>query len=191
VAEANDVVGADVVELAPTLDPSGLSALGGGPRRVRPVGGGARVSGDARPADVLLTGIASSSRPTARARAAAPPRRSCAASTTRRWRSPAAAWPGSVAPRLARAAVRTVDLGDGRSCPGLVDPHTHLLWAGDRYDDLEARLAGVPYEAILARGGGIRRTMRATAAADRATLVRGGAVRGWRRSRRRARPRWR
>lgn len=80
------------------------------------------------------------------------------------WLGPAVDWAGR--------AVRTVDLGGRAVVPGLVDPHTHLLWAGDRYDDFEARLAGDGYEAILARGGGIRRTMRATAAADRATLVR-------------------
>jgi imidazolonepropionase len=85
------------------------------------------------------------------------------------WVGPAAAWRGS--------AVRTVDLGGRAVVPGLVDPHTHLLWGGDRYDDLEARLAGEPYEAILARGGGIRHTMRATAAADRATLVRSARAR--------------
>jgi len=80
------------------------------------------------------------------------------------WAGPAAAWRGR--------AVRVVDLGGRAVVPGLVDPHTHLLWGGDRYDDLEARLAGESYAAILARGGGIRHTMRATAAADRATLVR-------------------
>ena len=80
------------------------------------------------------------------------------------WLGPADAWAGR--------AVRSVDVGGRAVVPGLVDPHTHLLWAGDRYDDFEARLAGEGYEAILARGGGIRRTMRATAAADRATLVR-------------------
>jgi imidazolonepropionase len=84
------------------------------------------------------------------------------------WVGPAAAWRGR--------AVHVVDLGGRAVVPGLIDPHTHLLWGGDRYDDLEARLAGEPYEAILARGGGIRHTMRATAAADRDTLVR--AARG-------------
>lgn len=80
------------------------------------------------------------------------------------WLGPAAAWRGR--------ATRTVDLGGRAVVPGLIDPHTHLLWAGDRYDDLEARHAGASYEEILAAGGGIRQTMRATSAADRATLVR-------------------
>jgi imidazolonepropionase len=70
------------------------------------------------------------------------------------------------------AARRTVDMAGRAVIPGLVDPHTHLVWAGDRLDDFEARSRGETYESILARGGGIRRTMRATAAADRETLVR-------------------
>ncbi len=65
----------------------------------------------------------------------------------------------------------TLDAGGAAVVPGLVDPHTHLVWAGDRLADFEARAAGVPYEAILARGGGIRHTVRATAAADVDTLV--------------------
>lgn len=63
------------------------------------------------------------------------------------------------------------DLGGVAVVPGLVDPHTHAVWAGDRLADFEARVEGVPYETILARGGGIRSTMRATAAASRDELV--------------------
>ena len=39
--------------------------------------------------------------------------------------------------------------------PGLVDPHTHAVWAGDRLNDFEARTSGKSYESILAAGGGI------------------------------------
>ena len=46
--------------------------------------------------------------------------------------------------------------------PGLVDPHTHLVFAGSREDELELKLLGYSYEEILARGGGIHRTVRAT-----------------------------
>ena len=45
---------------------------------------------------------------------------------------------------------------------GLVDPHTHLLFAGSREDELELKLEGVSYEEILRRGGGIYRTVSAT-----------------------------
>ena len=48
---------------------------------------------------------------------------------------------------------------------GLVDPHTHLLFAGSREDELELKLEGVPYEEILRRGGGIYRTVSATVGA--------------------------
>ncbi|MEP7288180.1 MAG: imidazolonepropionase [Chloroflexota bacterium] len=46
--------------------------------------------------------------------------------------------------------------------PGLIDPHTHLIWAGDRADEFEQRLQGVTYQEIMAAGGGINRTVQAT-----------------------------
>ena len=49
---------------------------------------------------------------------------------------------------------------------GLVDPHTHLLFAGSREDELELKLEGVSYEEILRRGGGIYRTVSATIGAS-------------------------
>lgn len=55
--------------------------------------------------------------------------------------------------------------------PGLIDPHTHLVWGGDRYADFEARASGVSYETILARGGGIRHTVACTRQDDLAALV--------------------
>lgn len=63
------------------------------------------------------------------------------------------------------------DLGGVAVTPALVDPHTHAVWAGDRHADFEARVQGVPYEQILARGGGIRSTARATRAASLDDLV--------------------
>ncbi|MPY66421.1 imidazolonepropionase [Deinococcus sp. SDU3-2] len=71
----------------------------------------------------------------------------------------------------APATAHERDLGGVAVVPGLVDPHTHAVWAGDRLSDFEARVEGVPYEILLARGGGIRSTMRATAAASRDELV--------------------
>lgn len=55
--------------------------------------------------------------------------------------------------------------------PGLVDPHTHAVWAGDRLADFELRTAGATYEQIMAAGGGIRSTIRATQAASEEELV--------------------
>jgi len=61
---------------------------------------------------------------------------------------------------------------DGRwITPGLIDPHTHLVFAGDRAREFEQRLAGVSYEAIARAGGGIVATMAATRAAGEAELV--------------------
>ena len=62
-------------------------------------------------------------------------------------------------------------LGGRAVIPGLVDPHTHAVWAGNRLEDFEARVRGEAYETILARGGGIRSTIRDTTAATAAELV--------------------
>ena len=63
---------------------------------------------------------------------------------------------------------------DGRGCtvvPGFVDPHTHLVFAGDRQDELHRRLSGVSYETIAAEGGGIRKTVALTRAASETDLA--------------------
>jgi imidazolonepropionase len=79
------------------------------------------------------------------------------------WTGRASEWTG--------VAETTVDAGDRAVVPGLVDPHTHAIWAGDRLNDFEARTSGSTYEEILAAGGGIRSTIRATAAASQDDLV--------------------
>jgi imidazolonepropionase len=68
-------------------------------------------------------------------------------------------------------AEATVDVGGRAVVPGLVDPHTHAVWAGDRLGDFEARAAGATYEEMLAAGGGIRRTVRATVTGSREQLI--------------------
>jgi imidazolonepropionase len=60
-----------------------------------------------------------------------------------------------------------VDLGSALVTPGLVDSHTHPVFAGDRSDEAAARLEGVPYTE-----GGILRTVRTTRSADDETLER-------------------
>jgi imidazolonepropionase len=55
--------------------------------------------------------------------------------------------------------------------PGFVDPHTHLVFAGDRADELEQRIKGATYLEIMAAGGGIMSTVRATRAASVEQLV--------------------
>lgn len=62
----------------------------------------------------------------------------------------------------------TPQIHDGEGCwltPGLIDCHTHIVYAGDRSDEFEARLNGASYEDIARRGGGIMSTVRATRAA--------------------------
>ncbi len=63
---------------------------------------------------------------------------------------------------------------DGTGCtvvPGFVDPHTHLVFAGDRRDELRRRLAGATYADIAAAGGGIVKTVNATRQATEHELV--------------------
>jgi imidazolonepropionase len=55
--------------------------------------------------------------------------------------------------------------------PGFVDPHTHLVFAGDRRQELQRRLAGATYAEIAAEGGGIVKTVAATRAASEDDLV--------------------
>lgn len=55
--------------------------------------------------------------------------------------------------------------------PGLVDPHTHVIWAGDRAAEFEMKMAGAKYLDILAAGGGIISTVRATRAAPMESLL--------------------
>src|SRR5256885_33988 len=50
--------------------------------------------------------------------------------------------------------------------PGFVDAHTHPVFAGTREDEYEMRAAGLTYQEIAARGGGIRATVRRTRAAS-------------------------
>lgn len=55
--------------------------------------------------------------------------------------------------------------------PGFVDPHTHLVWAGDRAAEFEMRLEGLTYMEIMAAGGGINSTVLATRQASPADLL--------------------
>ena len=55
--------------------------------------------------------------------------------------------------------------------PGLIECHTHLVYAGDRSNEFAARLRGATYEDIARAGGGIVSTMRATRAADEDELL--------------------
>ncbi len=66
---------------------------------------------------------------------------------------------------------RLIDASGKVILPGFVDPHTHLVFAGDRAGEFEKRLQGTPYMEILAAGGGIMNTVRATREASLEDLV--------------------
>src|SRR5437867_3798557 len=65
---------------------------------------------------------------------------------------------------------RLVDVTGKTVTPGLVDPHTHLVWAGWRDEEYEMRLKGASYLQIMQAGGGIMSTVRDTRIADLSEL---------------------
>jgi imidazolonepropionase len=80
--------------------------------------------------------------------------------------------PESRLPRSVRGRIRDEHSLDGcLVTPGLIDAHTHLVYAGERAREFELRLQGASYEQIARAGGGIRSTVAATRAADEATLL--------------------
>ena len=76
-----------------------------------------------------------------------------------------------------RLAERVIDVQGRWITPGLVDPHTHLIFGGDRVGDFERRVAGESYAAAASGGSGIAHTVAMTRAADEATLYRDAARR--------------
>jgi imidazolonepropionase len=68
-------------------------------------------------------------------------------------------------------ALQTEDCQGRWITPGLIDCHTHLVYAGSRANEFEQRLQGVSYEAIARSGGGILSTVNATRAATEARLL--------------------
>ena len=72
------------------------------------------------------------------------------------------------------AGAHAAQTRDGEGCwitPGLIDCHTHIVHAGNRSDEFEARLNGATYEDIARAGGGIMSTVRATRAASEDELL--------------------
>jgi imidazolonepropionase len=65
----------------------------------------------------------------------------------------------------------TLDANHCVLMPGFVDPHTHVIWGGDRANEFEMKMAGKPYLEILAEGGGILSTVRATRTASIESLI--------------------
>ena len=69
------------------------------------------------------------------------------------------------------SAKTTIDAEQSIVTPGLIDPHTHLVYEGSREDEFEELALGGRYIDILSRGGGIRRTMKETSARSREELL--------------------
>ncbi len=73
-----------------------------------------------------------------------------------------------------RASVPGEPALDASGCvvmPGFVDPHTHIIWGGDRSAEFAMKMSGMHYLDILASGGGILSTVRATRTASIETLI--------------------
>ena len=82
------------------------------------------------------------------------------------------AWVGAMAdlPRAGHDDAQVIDAKGALVTPGLVDCHTHLVYAGSRAREMEMRLKGRSYADIAKAGGGIASTMAATRAATNAQL---------------------
>lgn len=93
----------------------------------------------------------------------------------------AVAWEGSrivyVGPSPGAPPGERIDAAGALLAPGLVDPHTHLVFAGDRAHEHALRLAGATYLQIAEAGGGIRSTVAATRAASDEALLAGACER--------------
>jgi imidazolonepropionase len=85
------------------------------------------------------------------------------------WVGPRKEWRGATRERH--------DAGGAWITPGLIDCHTHLVYAGNRANEFELRLKGVSYEEIARAGGGIVSTVRATRAASEQELFDSGKKR--------------
>ena len=76
-----------------------------------------------------------------------------------------------------RLARHVVDVRGRWITPGLIDPHTHLIFGGERVADFERRIAGQTYASVASAGSGIAHTVACTRASDEVSLLRSAAAR--------------
>ncbi len=86
-------------------------------------------------------------------------------------------WVGPENDRPRTPGATEVDCRGKAVLPAFVDSHTHLVWGGDRKDELELRLGGADYEQIFASGGGILSSVRQTRSIDDDELLAQSRVR--------------
>ena len=82
------------------------------------------------------------------------------------WLGPMSSIPGE----LTDHSIEHLDCSNRLVTPGLIDCHTHLVYAGDRASEFELRLEGASYEQIAQHGGGINSTLKQTRKASQETL---------------------
>ena len=87
------------------------------------------------------------------------------------WKDGVIAYAGPHDPALESAATAVHRFNGGVIAPGLVDCHTHLVFAGDRAAEFELRLQGASYEQIARAGGGILSSVRAVRMASEDALL--------------------
>ena len=75
---------------------------------------------------------------------------------------------------FSEAGCEIIDADNSLVTPGLVDPHTHLIFFGTREDEFEMRIKGADYMEIAAAGGGIRKSVRMLREASEDDLVEHG-----------------
>ena len=69
------------------------------------------------------------------------------------------------------ADTRVMDVNGMAIVPGFVDSHNHLVWSGDRSNELSMRISGKSYKDIAASGGGIMKTVMETRSAPQRHLI--------------------